>query len=105
MGLNLCNRLRAALAAALLTVLALPAAAQTDPGIRGGFQNTSGMQQYNALLAFFSTRQIPVFPPTAHPPLLSQNPGDNAPVAPTTKACFLEVINRAGQLQQTCSPC
>jgi hypothetical protein len=76
----------------LVSVLAVPALAQQDPGIRGGTQNTAGMLQY---------RSIPI----PHPPLISVNPTNGQGPNANEKASFLEGINRAGQLEATCDTC
>jgi CxxC motif-containing protein (DUF1111 family) len=94
-----------ALAAAMLCPLALAVKAQTDPGIRGGYQNTSGMLQYKAMLNFFRTGRLPLNPPIAHPSLIGSNPITGAPADPNEQASFFEGINRAGQLESTCDTC
>ncbi len=66
--------------------------AQTDPGVRGGLNNTAGYLQY---------RSIPI----PHPPLISPHPTTGATVSANEKASFLEGINRAGQLESTCDTC
>jgi CxxC motif-containing protein (DUF1111 family) len=75
-----------------LSLLAAPAFAQVDPGIRGGLQNTAGFIE-------FSHKPIP------EPPLLSPNPITGIPVNPNEQASFVEGINRAGQLESTCDRC
>ncbi len=67
--------------------------AQTDPGVRGGLQNTGGglMQQ-----------GIPI----PHPPLISPNPNHpNFVLNSNELALFLEGVKRAGQLESTCEGC
>ena len=82
----------AATVAGLLHLLAPPAFAQQDPGVRGGLQNTAGFLQFRGI-------------PIPHPPLISPNPTTGATVNPNEKASFIEGINRAGQLEATCDTC
>jgi CxxC motif-containing protein (DUF1111 family) len=66
---------------------------QTDPGVRGGLQNTGGGLQQQGI-------------PIPHPPLISPNP--NHPefvINPNEQALFLEGVKRAGQLESTCDTC
>ena len=65
--------------------------AQTDPGVRGGLQNTGGGLQQQGIM-------IP------HPPAISANP-NGATILPNELALFLEGIKRAGQLESTCDLC
>src|SRR5215831_9201734 len=58
---------RVAAVAGLLYLLAPPAFGQTDPGVRGGLQNTAGYLQYRRI-------QIP------HPPVISPNPTTGATI-------------------------
>lgn len=77
----------------LLLSLSAVAAAQTDPGVRGGLDNTGGGLQ---------SRGIPI----PHPPLISSNP--NHPELRVNKnelALFLEGVKRAGQLESICDSC
>jgi hypothetical protein len=83
---------RAAAAAGLLYLLALPALAQQDSGVRGGQQNTAGYLQYRGI-------------PIPHPPMISPNPTSGATIATNEAALFIEGINRAGQLESTCDSC
>ena len=87
-----CSVIPAAAFAGLVYLLAPPAFAQTDPGVRGGQQNTAGYLQYRGI-------QIP------HPPVISPNPTTGATIAPNELASFDEGINRAGQLESTCDTC
>jgi hypothetical protein len=74
-------------------VTAIPANAQTDPGVRGGIQNTGGGLQQQGI-------------PIPHPPLISPNPNHpNFVVSQNELALFLEGIKRAGQLESTCDTC
>jgi CxxC motif-containing protein (DUF1111 family) len=83
----------ATLAAAVLCVLALPAQAQTDPGVRGGLNNTGGGLQSQGI-------------PIPHPPLISPNPNHpELTVSPNELALFLEGVKRAGQLESICDTC
>jgi len=59
---------------------------QTDPGVRGGIQNTGGGLQQQGI-------------PIAHPPLMSPNPTTGATVNANELASFEEGILRAGQLR------
>src|SRR5262249_25587568 len=92
-------------AAAMLGLFAFPAHAQTDPGVRGGIQNTAGMLQYNAMWPYLDTGRVPQRPPIPHPPLISPHPVTGATANPNEVASFLEGINRAGQLESTCDNC
>jgi hypothetical protein len=83
---------RAAAAAALLYLLAPPALAQQDPGVRGGQQNTAGYLEYRGI-------------PIPHPPVISPNPTTGATITANELALFNEGINRAGQLESTCDTC
>src|SRR5215475_2402755 len=79
-------------AAGLLCLLMSPAAAQQDPGVRGGMNNTAGYLQFRGI-------QIP------HPPVISPNPTTSATITANELALFNEGINRAGQLESTCDEC
>ncbi len=81
-----------AVAAGLMSLLALPAFAQQDSGVRGGLNNTAGYLQYQGI-------QIP------HPPVISPNPTTGATITANELALFNEGINRAGQLESTCDEC
>ena len=83
---------KAAAVAGLLYLLAPPAFAQTDPGVRGGLLNTAGYLEYRGI-------QIP------HPPVISPNPTTGATIQANELASFNEGINRAGQLESTCDTC
>jgi hypothetical protein len=78
----------------LLWLLAMPAFAQRDPGVRGGMQNTAGMLQYSGI-------------PIPRPPVISPNQTEKGPVSisPNELASFTEGIIRAGQLEATCDTC
>src|SRR6266566_1785914 len=78
--------------AALLCMSGASALAQTDPGVRGGTQNTAGQLQFRGI-------QIP------HPPVISPNPTTGATITANELASFNEGINRAGQLESTCDTC
>jgi len=78
--------------AGLVYLLAPPAVAQQDPGVRGGLQNTAGYLQYRGI-------------PIPHPPLISPHPTTGATANPNEQASFLEGISRAGQLESTCDTC
>jgi CxxC motif-containing protein (DUF1111 family) len=66
---------------------------QTDPGVRGGIQNTGGGLQQQGI-------------PIPHPPLISPNPNHpNYTINPNEIALFLEGVKRAGQLEATCDTC
>jgi hypothetical protein len=84
--------LRAALAVALGYLVANPALAQHDPGVRGGFQNTAGALQQKGI-------------PIPHPPVISQNPTTGATIQANELASFVEGVQRAGQLESTCDVC
>jgi len=87
---------------AIVCFVADPSWAQTDSGVRGP---TAGTLQYNAMLNYFTTGQLPQTPPIPHPPLISPNPSTGAPATPNETASFTEGINRAGQLESTCDIC
>src|SRR5258708_5419194 len=78
--------------AALLCMSGASALAQTDPGVRGGQQNTAGYLEYRGI-------------PIPHPPLISPNPTTGATITANELASFNEGINRAGQLESTCDTC
>ncbi len=82
----------AATVAGLLHLLAPPAFAQQDPGVRGGLQNTAGYLQYRGI-------------PIPHPPAISPNPTTGATITANEQALFIEGINRAGQFESTCDTC
>jgi hypothetical protein len=82
----------AAMAAGMLCVLASPAFAQQDSGVRGGQNNTAGYLQYQGI-------------PIPHPPVISPNPATGATITANELALFNEGINRAGQLESTCDDC
>jgi Di-haem oxidoreductase, putative peroxidase len=82
----------AAAVAGLVGFLTPPAFAQTDPGVRGGQQNTAGYLQYRGI-------------PIPHPPVISPNPTTGATITANELASFNEGINRAGQLESTCDTC
>src|SRR5262249_33613922 len=82
----------AAAVAGLVYLLAPPAFAQTDSGVRGGQQNTAGYLQLRGI-------------PTPHPPVISPNPTTGATITANELASFNEGINRAGQLESTCDTC
>jgi hypothetical protein len=68
------------------------AAAQQDPGVRGGVQNTGGGLQQQGI-------------PIPHPPLISPHPVTGATINENERALFEEGILRAGQLESTCDKC
>jgi Di-haem oxidoreductase, putative peroxidase len=78
--------------AGLVYLLAPPAFAQTDPGVRGGLRNTAGYLQYQGI-------------PIPHPPVISPNPTTGAAINANELASFNEGISRAGQLESTCDTC
>jgi hypothetical protein len=78
--------------AGLLCLLATPAFAQEDSGVRGGLNNTAGYLQYQGI-------------PIPHPPVISPNPATGATITANELASFNEGINRAGQLESTCDDC
>lgn len=79
--------------AILAAIFAAGLNAQTDPGVRGGLQNTGGGLQQQGI-------------PIPHPPLISPNPNHpNLTINPNQVALFLEGIKRAGQLESTCDTC
>ena len=86
----------AACAATVLLVapnfLPTQALAQTDQGIRGGYQNTAGMLQFRGI-------KIP------QPPLIGPHPTTGATISANELASFREGILRAGQLESTCDNC
>lgn len=79
-------------ATGLMYLLATPALAQQDPGVRGGLQNTAGYLEYRGI-------------PIPHPPVISPNPTTGATINANELALFNEGINRAGQLESTCNSC
>jgi hypothetical protein len=81
-----------AIAAGLMCLLAPPAFAQQDSGVRGGLNNTAGYLQYQGI-------------PIPHPPVISPNPTTGATITANELALFQEGINRAGQLESTCDTC
>src|SRR5215472_7624698 len=81
-----------ALMSALALFISISAAAQKDPGVRGGLQNTGGGLQQQGI-------------PIPHPPLISPNPTTGATVNDNERASFEEGISRAGQLEATCDSC
>ena len=83
---------RAMTVVAVFLLLATPAFAQHDPGVRGGIQNTAGQLQF---------RSIPI----PHPPVISPNPTTGAEIGSNELISFMEGINRAGQLESTCDDC
>jgi hypothetical protein len=89
-----CSAIRpsATIVVGLLCLLAPPAFAQTDPGVRGGLNNTAGYLQYQGI-------------PIPHPPVISANPTTGATITANELALFNEGINRAGQLESTCDDC
>jgi CxxC motif-containing protein (DUF1111 family) len=84
--------LRTALVVALGYLVAMPALAQHDPGVRGGFRNTAGALQQEGI-------------PIPHPPVISPNPTTGATIQANELASFVEGIQRAGQLESTCDVC
>jgi hypothetical protein len=76
----------------MLYLCTAPAFAQTDPGVRGGLNNTAGYLQYQGI-------------PIPHPPVMSPNPATGATITANELASFNEGINRAGQLESTCDDC
>src|SRR5712671_5439360 len=78
--------------AALLPMLGASALAQTDPGVRGGTQNTAGYLQYRGI-------------PIPHPPVIGPNPTTGATITANELALFNEGVARAGQLESTCDTC
>ena len=82
----------AAAIAATCFVLASESFAQTDPGVRGGLNNTGGGLQAQG-------KQIP------HPPVISPNPTTGATITANEFSSFFEGIARAGQLESTCDQC
>src|SRR5258708_3952530 len=75
----------AAAVAGLVYLLAPPAFAQQDPGVRGGQQNTAGYLQYRGI-------------PIPHPPLISPHPTTGAIANPNEQASFIEGITRPRHL-------
>jgi len=85
--------LRAAAAVtAVACLLAIPAFAQQDPGVRGGVNNTAGALQFQGL-------------PIPHPPVISPHPITGATISKNELDAFNEGVNRAGQLESTCDTC
>src|SRR5258708_22641919 len=82
----------AVMSSGLLYLLAAPAFAQKDRGIRGGFDNTAGALQQRGI-------------PIPHPPVISRNPTTGATIQVNELASFAEGISRAGQLESTCDTC
>jgi len=78
--------------ASILSLAAASALAQTDPGIRGGIQNTAGYLQYRGI-------------PIPHPRVISPHPLTGATVNANELALFNEGLLRAGQLESTCDLC
>jgi hypothetical protein len=77
----------------VLTSFTSVAFAQTDPGVRGGLQNTGGGLMQQGI-------RIP------HPPLISPNPNHPDFVLSANElALFVEGVKRAGQLESTCETC
>src|ERR1700719_4155498 len=68
---------KAAAVAGLLHLLAPPAIAQQDPGVRGGLQNTAGYLQYRGI-------------PIPHPPLISADPTNGATITANELKLFNE---------------
>jgi Di-haem oxidoreductase, putative peroxidase len=87
-----CGVIPATAVAGLVYLLAPPAFAQTDPGVRGGQQNTAGFLEYRGI-------------PIPHPPVISPHPTTGATITANELASFNEGINRAGQLESTCDDC
>ena len=106
------------------SMLAFPALAEQDPGIRGGLQNTAGylqlrrVQQHDPKAADRDSAGNPVVDPRIvdflgipRPPLIARNPtrnpitGNNEPANPNEEDAFAEGILRAGQLESTCDSC
>src|SRR5262249_60371804 len=75
--------------ALVLLLSTASAVAQTDPGIRGGIQNTAGYLQYRGI-------------PIPHPAVISPHPITGATVNANELALFNEGLLRAGQLESTC---
>ena len=83
----------AALAAAVLCALTVPAWGQTDPGVRGGLQNTGGGLQQQGI-------------PIPHPPIMSPNPNHpELTMNVNEQSVFMEGIKRAAQLESICDSC
>ena len=78
--------------ACVFSLISSLAFAQTDPGVRGGLQNTGGGLQQQGI-------------PIPHPPLMSPNPVTGATVSDNERVSFEEGILRAGQLESTCDTC
>jgi hypothetical protein len=70
----------------------MSALAQTDPGVRGGFDNTAGALQQRGI-------------PIPHPLVISPNPTSGAAIQVNELVSFNEGILRAGQLESTCDVC
>jgi Di-haem oxidoreductase, putative peroxidase len=83
---------RTVVVAGALNLVSLPALAQKDPGVRGGFDNTAGALQQRGI-------------PIPHPPVISPNPTTGATITANELASFKEGTNRAGQLESTCDLC
>src|SRR5260370_1095337 len=79
-----CSVIPAAAAAGLFYLLAPPAFAQTDPGVRGGLQNTACYLQYRGI-------------PIPHPPVISPNPTTGATIAPNALASSNAALNPPAQ--------
>src|SRR5215471_1270633 len=74
-------------------LLSASAFAQTDPGVRGGLNNTGGGLQSQGI-------------PIPHPPLISPNPNHPDFVLNRNEMdLFPEGVKRAGQLESTCDTC
>lgn len=86
------NVFRAFAALIFSGIFATGAAAQRDPGVRGGLQNTGGGLQAQGIK----------IPP---PPLISANPTTGATLTDNERRSFQEGILRAGQLESTCDDC
>jgi len=88
----MCRLVYASLIAAFSCMSAATAFAQTDPGVRGGLQNTGGGLQAQGI-------------PIPHPPVISNNPTTGAAISGNEFKSFFEGIQRAGQLESTCDTC
>jgi di-heme oxidoreductase (putative peroxidase) len=86
------NAIRNAVPACILVLVSSLIWAQSDPGVRGGIQNTGGGLQQQGI-------------PIPHPPLISPNPTSGATINDNERASFEEGILRAGQLESTCDDC
>src|SRR6266851_1379567 len=69
--------LRGAPLVGLFLILSMPAFAQKDPGVRGGFQNTAGALQQKGI-------------PIPHPSVISPNPTTGATITANELASFKE---------------